>query len=262
MKASQGSVYRRREAMIQFIEEREQATVNELAVFFHVSLVTIRRDLLFLEKKRLIERYYGGVRIKKANSLYSQQALSSAISTADLIRSCQSFVRNKQRIFIGASRHSTALIGALMERDLTIITNDYQALSVTQNGQSGIVYLCGGELEAQTNALVGDLATWTFARFEADLCIVEVHGINAHEITSRTLAESFVYRTMLHHTTGETIIYTDGENMGQAPGFMIDRTFSADHLLVSGEVPLPMQQQFAQAGVKIHLLTDPTRLQD
>lgn len=254
MKTSQGSVYRRREAVIQFIAQREQATVSELAAFFHVSLVTIRRDLLFLEKKRLIERFYGGVRIKKTTHHRNHQGLTPSVTTPDLIRFCQTFVESKQTIFVGASSHSTALIAALAQMDITIITNDYRALSMKQDGKPAIIYLCGGELEVQSNALVGDIATWTFSRFEADLCFMEVIGINEHEITSRTLGESFVYRTMLHHTKGKKIIYTDGKNMGHVPGFMIDRTFSVDHLGISGEISFVTQQQFAQEGVRIHVL--------
>ncbi len=254
MKASQGSVYRRREAMIQYIERRGQATVNELAVLFHMSLVTIRRDLLFLEKKRLIERYYGGVRINKIPQPYHHQEQSSSIETAGLIQFCQSFVQRKQTVFVGASKHSTALIEALVQLAITIITNDYQALSIAQREDPGMIYLCGGELEAGTNALVGDIATWTFSKFDADLCFLEVVGINEHEITSRSLAESFVYRTMLHHTKGKKIIYTDGKHLGQVPGFMIDRTFSMDHLIVPREVPAYLHTYFAQAGVVIDSL--------
>ncbi len=67
MKATQGSVFRRREALITYLDKYDYGTVSELADRFQVSEVTIRRDLLFLEKKQLIERYYGGVkRIKKS----------------------------------------------------------------------------------------------------------------------------------------------------------------------------------------------------
>ena len=46
-----------------------------------------------------------------------------------------------------------------------------------------------------------------------------------------TLSESFVYRTMLQHTQGEKIIYTEGENIGHVRGFMIDRTFYSESLV-------------------------------
>ncbi len=74
MKATQGSVFRRREALITYLDKYDYGTVSELADRFQVSEVTIRRDLLFLEKKQLIERYYGGVkRIKKSEKRESQQ---------------------------------------------------------------------------------------------------------------------------------------------------------------------------------------------
>ena len=66
MKATQGSVFRRREALITYLDKYDYGTVSELADRFQVSEVTIRRICCFW-KKQLIERYYGGVkRIKKS----------------------------------------------------------------------------------------------------------------------------------------------------------------------------------------------------
>lgn len=63
MKISQGDIFRRREQLIDYLQQKEQASVIELAEYFNVSTVTIRRDLLFLEKKKMIERFYGGVKL-------------------------------------------------------------------------------------------------------------------------------------------------------------------------------------------------------
>lgn len=255
MKATQGSVFRRREALITYLDKYDYGTVSELADRFQVSEVTIRRDLLFLEKKQLIERYYGGVkRIKKSEKRESQQLGSvEEFPWQRLLPPLHLLLQEKKLIFVGAGRWSKELIHAVADFDLTIVTNDHSALIDLKPGRA-IVCLCGGEVESNSTALVGDIATLAFSKYTADLCLIEATGIDSHEITTTTLSESFVYRTMLQHTQGEKIIYTEGENIGHVRGFMIDRTFMANRLFSNRQLSEIETAQFSSQGLQFSLL--------
>src|SRR5215469_11986780 len=50
----------RRRLIAGFVESRERASVAELASTFHVSEVTIRKDLARLESERVLMRVHGG----------------------------------------------------------------------------------------------------------------------------------------------------------------------------------------------------------
>ena len=143
MKATQGSVFRRREALITYLDKYDYGTVSELADRFQVSEVTIRRDLLFLEKKQLIERYYGGVkRIKKSEKRESQQLGSvEEFPWQRLLPPLHLLLQEKKLIFVGAGRWSKELIHAVADFDLTIVTNDHSALIDLKPGRA-IVCLC------------------------------------------------------------------------------------------------------------------------
>lgn len=53
----------RREHIIQLLRTHGSVQVNELSQQFHVSTVTIRNDLAFLEKQGIAVRAYGGALI-------------------------------------------------------------------------------------------------------------------------------------------------------------------------------------------------------
>jgi DeoR family transcriptional regulator of aga operon len=255
MKATQGTVFRRQEALITYLDRYDYGTVSELAARFRVSEVTIRRDLLFLEKKQLIERYYGGVkRIKKSEKMASKRLGTAAeFPWQRLLPALSPLLREKKLIFVGAGQWSRELIRALADFDLTIVTNDHSAVIDPKAGRA-LVCLCGGEVESNSTALVGDIATLAFSKYTADLCLIEASGIDPHEITTATLSESFVYRRMFQHTKGEKIIYTEGENIGHARGFMIDRTFMANRLFSNRQLSAIETAQFSAQGLQFSLL--------
>lgn len=255
MKTSQGDVFRRRENLIERLKQEEYLTVNALADFFNVSAVTIRRDLLFLEKKKMIQRFYGGVKLiqtQRSEQLSSQEKKPFPVTA--FVSSLASILPTKAQIFIGAGLFSTEIIQALSSFEINILTNDIDALTIEQSQQKAFISICGGELERGTRSLVGDFATYSFHKIQADLCIIEAAGFNSHEVTTKNLSESFIYRTMLHHTKGPKIVYTAASNLETVSQFMIDRTFLFDKLYTDATIPATILKDYQAQAIPIEVL--------
>ena len=60
MKKEKAYVDKRRKDILAKLVENPEIRVDELAAMFNVSLVTVRRDLNYLEEKNLLVRSYGG----------------------------------------------------------------------------------------------------------------------------------------------------------------------------------------------------------
>lgn len=257
MKTSQGDVFRRREHLIELLKEAESLTVNELAIFFDVSAVTIRRDLLFLEKKKMIERFYGGVKLIQNShvTLPSIQEKRSFPLSA-FVDEVTELLSYRSQIFVGTGHFSTAIIRALSVLEINILTNDASALFINHPKKKALISISGGELEKNTNALVGDFATHSFNKVAADLCIIEAAGFNTHEVTTKTLNESFIYRTMLQHTKGPKIVYTPSVNLETVSSFMIDRTFLFDRLYTDSSIPSSILSSYLTQEIPINVLIE------
>jgi DeoR family transcriptional regulator of aga operon len=257
MKISQGDVFRRREQLIERLHQKEHLTVSELADYFNVSAVTIRRDLLFLEKKKMIERFYGGVKLVSSQQVSrTEKVEKSSFPVAAFIEKLSPFLENRLQLFVGAGVFSTEIIHALSVFDVTILTNDAAALSIDHPKQKALISVSGGELEKNTQALVGDFATHSFNKVEADLCIIEAAGFNTHEVTTKTLNESFVYRTMIQHTKGPKIVYTPASNLETVSSFMIDRTFLFDILYTDASIPASLLSNYQSQSITVDVLTE------
>ena len=57
MKNNRARIKARREEILQELRENSHVSVRALAEKFHVSLLTIRRDLQFLENEHKLERF-------------------------------------------------------------------------------------------------------------------------------------------------------------------------------------------------------------
>ena len=66
MKRERAYVEGRRKQILALMKENPAVRVDELAEKFQVSLITIRRDLQYLEEKNLLVRFYGGAVSAKA----------------------------------------------------------------------------------------------------------------------------------------------------------------------------------------------------
>lgn len=255
MKISQGDVFRRRENLIRRLRESDSLTVKELAKFFNVSAVTIRRDLLFLEKKKMIERFYGGVKLIPTNELKQPVQLEKiTFPIMIFVEEIKPFLVDGSQLFIGAGLFSTELIYALSFFDIVILTNDAAAFSIDHSEKKALISISGGELEKNTNALVGDFATHSFNKVAADLCIIEAAGFNTHEVTTKTLNESFVYRTMIQHTKGLKIVYTPSANLETVSSFMIDRTFLFDRLYTDTSISPSILTSYQAQEIPVKVL--------
>ncbi|KAF1302161.1 DeoR/GlpR transcriptional regulator [Enterococcus saccharolyticus] len=252
MKKSQGDVFQRREKILALLKHNEK-TVQSLAEYFHVSPVTIRRDLLFLEKKGLIERYYGGVRLNQLTTPTHKTASSSVFPIDLFITALIPYLLPDMTIFIGASPSSFRLIQALAGLDITIVTNDYLAGTI-ENSRATIA-LTGGQREIGTNALVGNLAIHSCIKFDAQLCLLEASGVNLHEVTTETLNESYVYRTMMEHTNGPKLVYFPANRLETTGNFMINRTFLFD-VFYTDTISRELITYYQKHGVQLHTLSD------
>ena len=63
MKSSKNAIAERRNDLIRILSRKENASVSEMTSELHVSEITVRRDLNFLESKGIILRYFGGARL-------------------------------------------------------------------------------------------------------------------------------------------------------------------------------------------------------
>lgn len=126
--------------------------VSELSTIFNVSPVTIRKDLVLLEKLGVAVRFHGGARIAEhpfaapaAENFYEKEIYIKLATVA-----CRE-IQNEDSIFLGSGKTCCVLARMLEQfESLSIVTNNVSALDDLIK-QKHKIYLVGGEVATVDN---------------------------------------------------------------------------------------------------------------
>lgn len=152
----------RQNEIYQLIQKDGAVTTSALVNRFGVSIESIRRDLLDMEKQGLLSRVHGGAiakgemkpyyDLRRRNEEFSDQKKALARRAAALV--CEGEI-------IGIDTGSTALAfaQALKERfsQLTVVTHSLDVFNCLRDHQSFSVILCGGHYLQDEKAFCGPL---------------------------------------------------------------------------------------------------------
>lgn len=201
MKNTLGEVYKRRNNELVFIKDQKRTTVNELSKKFNVSRSTMNRDLnLFLKKNLIIKEYKSIVWIGHVNKEpevhieQSQPQLSTVVNN----------LKNNSIAFVNASPFSEVLIQKLLEKDISVVTNNIPSKRI----DSSSVFYVGGQIENNGNYsfFAGDIALKNIKSFHPENAVIYASGIDDKLITTQTLEQSLIDRTMIEYSESNTII--------------------------------------------------------
>lgn len=261
MKFSKSVIQKRQNQILQLLEERQSAHVADLAKWLSVSEITIRRDLDFLVKKKLVERYHGGVRQVDSegvpdDAVNSVDDSENAIKDAIAARAAER-IEDGDVVFINSSATAMRLLKFLRDRKVVVITNNARAANVPRDPQVELI-LTGGEVYGNKRSLIGEFALNTLMKVRATKCVIGVSGISVKGgITTSVLQETAINQTMLRRCSGEKIIVTDSSKVGIEKNFLSGSIADITHLITdTGADPAELDHMRA-AGLEIQTIELP-----
>lgn len=259
MKTSLATVFKRREKILEQLKGKGVVYVDELAHEFHVSPLTIRRDLELFEKKHMIERSYGKAtyiqgtvhRIDDPTVLLSndEAALEQKLKIAEY---AAGLVTDGMRLFVNSGVTALLFILANVDKEVTIFTNN---LLINEHDLSGraTIFLTGGEIYNH-KSLIGEVAIQTLTMQTADMCFLGTDAIDERLITSHSLLETLVNRTMIEYTSAKKIILAEGSKVGQQTNFMTTHTKLVTDLITDSAADKNACGLIHAQGVQVSIL--------
>ena len=136
----------RQREMLRYLSEVKFAKVEHLADLFHVSIETIRRDLLELEKDSSVKRIRGGatyssfrakeLEFSKKMESNQQEKLAIAQAAAEYINDGDAIAMNN-----GSTTLSLARYLLKSRKMLTVVTNSPDIALILSDNESNQIYL-------------------------------------------------------------------------------------------------------------------------
>lgn len=159
------------------INHRGSVQVDELAQQFSVSPMTIRRDLVQLQKAGKLERCHGGA-VAKKEVAYAEKQISQKKEKRRIAKKCASYVKMGDNIFLDAGTTTYEIAKILKEREgLFIVTNDLEIATLLKDSKAEL-FLCGGIVQKETGSISGVYACRMLENFKFDIGFFGMAAIN------------------------------------------------------------------------------------
>jgi DeoR family transcriptional regulator, glycerol-3-phosphate regulon repressor len=169
----------RRSSLLGIVQGQGFATVEALAERFGVSTQTIRRDIIWLDERGLLQRFHGGAGALDATVRlgYAQKQTVSVEAKSAIGRAAAALVPENATIFLDVGTTVEAAARALAERrSLRVFTNSLPS-ALHLAGRPGIeVTVTGGTLRGADGSLVGEGATALLRDLRLDLALIGLSG--------------------------------------------------------------------------------------
>ena len=151
------------------LKTKRSVSTLELATLLAVSTETIRRDLLDLESKGLLQRVYGGAVLAGEVISYHDLPHRMEISKeakAELSETAAMLVNDGDIIAIDAGSTAVHFAEALKKRDLmlTVATYSLTVANILSSSEKINLMICGGLLSKRENNFYGQLAIDTLQK--------------------------------------------------------------------------------------------------
>ena len=153
MKRSKAYVNNRRDQIVAILEKDGKASVADLAERFGVSPLTIRRDLDFLEERKVLSREYGTAKLLNPMGRPSGSRQIRAITA--ISRLAARYVDDGDLILINTSATAIAMLDHIEAQDVTCMTNMGKAILLESVRPNVSLMLTGGEIRPPRTSLTG-----------------------------------------------------------------------------------------------------------
>ena len=157
--------------ILDLLQRRTVATFSELAMEFHVSEMTIRRDLEALDSTGQVLKIPGGVRLARGilgERPFLERLQRNSEAKSRIGRLAASVVADDESVVLDSGTTTLHIAQHLKQRRCKVITFSIAALEELAQSPTVRVELTGGVFRASSNDLVGSAMIETLGSIRAD----------------------------------------------------------------------------------------------
>jgi DeoR/GlpR family transcriptional regulator of sugar metabolism len=248
---------KRRDEILERLRGRESATVEELSDLFHVSRMTIHRDLDRLAELRLVRKVRGGATMLPSTVFeadYRYRENQCQAEKRRLARAIADRIDPGMVVVIDDSSTVTAALPLLVRKTpLTVITNSYPAIRALSRVPDLNLIALGGAYDPIADGFFGLPCEAAISCLSADLAVFSTAAVRG---TTAYLHTSDISRAKLamKAAASRSIIAFDVTKFRKSALNRFCGLGEFDEVLIPDTLDEETPQRLRQAGVRLTLV--------
>lgn len=249
----------RQDRIVERVSERGSLTVVELAEVFAVSEATIRRDLVALAERRLLQRVHGGAmrlgKVATSESPIVQRQLEHVEEKARIGQAAARLVRSGETLLLIGGSTGLAVARELSQHhEMTIVTDSLLVANELLEQRNHKVILAGGIIDPNEQAVRGTLSRLILQQVHVDKVIIGAKAISvARGISAETPEEAELFRACI--ACGDQVIVVTDSSKFQKSALSKVASIQDVHTLVTDRgLGRETAQQLEELGIHLVLV--------
>lgn len=250
----------RRNEILRVLKEKDYADFGYLGELFQVSQMTIRRDIERLEKKGMVDRIYGGVKLRTEPSYEAtiQERLKTNQREKQAIaKLAAQHIHNGDVIAFDGSTTAIEVSKAIKDRkNLTVITNNISIAIELSTAPDIQTVLLGGFVRNSSLSLVGAVVEQSLRSFYIDKAFISSKALDDEAgLTDFTVAEGEAKKALIQKSN-QVYVMVDHTKLGKLSFFQVMNADQIDTIITDQVKPLTAEQKrciqsFREKGVNV-----------
>jgi DeoR/GlpR family transcriptional regulator of sugar metabolism len=248
----------RRKYILSLIEEKGSVIIEDLAKELKVSPMTIRRDLIYLEKNNFIVRTHGGA--VPFNNLHQevpyQNKVQSEIEEKKRIAEyASSLIKEGQTVILDAGTTTMEIAKKIMNlKDIVVVTTDLLAALYLSKSKNIQVYCTGGFIQNEIGTCIGTEAEKFLTGICADIAFIGASAVDLKSgVTSPTMEKAIIKKRMIE-AADYTVLVADHTKFGKKNFAKICALEELDLIITDNQIDEILLKNIIRKEISIHVV--------
>ncbi|MCC2825411.1 DeoR/GlpR family DNA-binding transcription regulator [Faecalicatena orotica] len=250
------TVTERRQEILALINKEGNMRAADLAEHFHVTSETIRKDLIYLNNKRLLKKGHGSAHTISETVEFSveQRLLENSSVKIAIAQKALEYLSECSVIFIDAGSTLMELAKRMPALpQLVIITNSFSVVQALQH-TGNTIYFVGGEVNAITQSTSGLWANNELSSLRIDIAFLGTSGFQSHTGPCTKIFSDAPFKKDVVKNSNKIIVLADHTKFSSNASMQFAEWTDVD-LLISDNNVTPELASILQDEVELILAT-------
>lgn len=241
--------------ILEMLKEKGKVNVQTVADHSHVTTMTVRRDLVMLERKGLLIRRYGGaVASGSADKFFSfSERLSlNKVAKKAISKKAAELILDNDTVFIDCGSTPFQIVQHLLgKKNLRIITNSLPVVSELLHDHNIRIIFLGGEVVNSRRATQGLLAERFAGEYRADKSFVGADGVSlANGLSAYNEMEGLLSRKMMEQSR-EVYLVCDASKLEKDSLYPFKPVSALTALITDNRAKPEIIARFRRRGISV-----------
>lgn len=249
---SESSTFRRRQEMLEEITARRRVSVSELKEKFAVSIVTVGKDLAYLESEGHIIKSFGFAEARNTDLFRNRNLIKNYENKKKIAKYAMNFIEDGISVFFYMSSTVLTMVRMLQDKkNLNVLTNSVEVAHDISMNLGARTILLGGYYSPDYIASYGDIAVNQFNQFNIDKTFFTVNGISAEGgLTIDDPFEKNLNIAMVKHSDKKYLL-AEGEKVGRTSFVKVAPAEAIDVLITDSTADETECEKIRALGVEV-----------